>query len=529
MLVLAAITPVLAQKKAPASKPGLIVLITIDQLRGDLLPRYRAAFTGGFKRLLNDGFNFTNGRVDHAPTNSYPGHVTIATGSFPARHGIIDNSWVEIVNGTPAFTGGADDPNEKIVGFPKMKGVSPSKLMVTGLADWVQEQDKHAVVANIASNEYGSLLHAGRSRSQTYWFSPEAGKFVTSTYYRQDYPAWVTRFNEKRLPAFMGQKVWNNGIPEKFKKLSLPDDTSFEFDGKNNKFPHIFENEAPKDEVNSPGALADWFYFTPFTDEAAVALTIEAIDELKLGQRGSTDYLSVTLGSTDSIGHRFGPLSMEQLDNLLRLDRELGKLFAALDRRVGKGKYIVAITGDHGGSDIPEHQIAKGTKAHRVTAADMDAVLEEANKYASTVKAAPEKIRAGIAAIAEKYPFIADAITRDELEKAMPAENDLVALYRNSFYPGRAPIYPVVSQKFPLFTAYGIRIRFAENAVPFFAPSNHGTPNHYDRHVGMIFMGKGVKNGSSDGAARTVDVAPTLAKLGGIKIPVSIDGRELFR
>jgi predicted AlkP superfamily pyrophosphatase or phosphodiesterase len=527
ILIFSFISSVSAQTKNNAgAPPKLIVLITIDQFRGDLLERYDKAFTGGFRRLLDRGFRYTRATVDHAPTNSYPGHVTIATGAFPKRHGIIDNSWVEIVEGSPAMTGGAADATEKIVGFPNMPGVSPNKLLVTGLADWVLAQDKNAVVVSLSSNEYGSLLHSGKSRGHTYWFSPEAGQFVTSTYYQKNDPAWIEKFNRDAMPKFINQKTWNNTVPEKFQKLAFPDATKFEFDNIHNTFPHIFEKEVSKEEAKSAGALADWFYFSPFMDEAALSLTKIAVSELKLGQRDSTDYLSLTLGATDSIGHRFGPLSLEQLDNLMRLDRGLDKLFKFLDKQIGADKYIVAVTGDHGASDIPEHQIEKGQKAFRVTEKDMDSLLEEVNKYAVTVRDKPENVRSEIARMAEKYEFIADAITRDELA-AKENKNEFLELYRNSFYPGRSPIYPVVSQKFPSFVSYGIRVRLAENAVPFFAPSNHGTPNFYDRHVALIFMGKGIKDGTSQASARTVDVAPTLAARGKINIPVEIDGREL--
>lgn len=527
ILIFSFVSSVTAQTKNKTdAPPKLIVLITIDQFRGDLIERYDKAFTGGFRRLLDRGFRYTRATVDHAPTNSYPGHVTIATGAFPKRHGIIDNSWVEIVEGSPAMTGGATDANEKIVGFPNMQGVSPDKLLVTGLADWVSAQDKNAIVASVSSNEYGSLLHSGKSRGHTYWFSPEAGQFVTSTYYQKNYPAWIEKFNRDAMPKFINQKTWNNTVSEKFQKLALPDATAFEFDNIHKTFPHNFEKEVSKEEAKSAGALADWFYFSPFMDEAALSLTETAVSELKLGQRNSTDYLSLTLGATDSIGHRFGPLSLEQFDNLMRLDRGLDKLFKFLDRKVGADKYIVAITGDHGASDIPEHQIEKGLKAFRVTEKDIDSLLEEINKYAITVRDKPENVRVAIAKMAEKREFIADAITRDELA-AKENTNEFLELYRNSFYPGRSPIYPVVSQKFPSFVSYGIRVRLAENAVTYFAPSNHGTPNFYDRHVALIFMGKGIKAGKSNGIARTVDVAPTLAAKGKIKIPVEIDGREL--
>jgi predicted AlkP superfamily pyrophosphatase or phosphodiesterase len=513
----------LPEQKAKDPAVKLIVLITVDQLRGDLLERYDPVFTGGFRRLLDRGLRYTRATVDHAPTNSYPGHVTIATGANPARHGIVDNSWAERVGDKLMMTGGAVDPTEKIVGFPKMQGVSPGKLLVTGLADWVLAQDEKASVVCISSNEYGSLLHSGKARAETFWFSPEAGQYVTSTYYRKDYPDWVTRFNREAMPRFIGQKNWKLTVPKKFRQLALPDATPYEFDNIHNTFPHIFEKETPKEESGDPQALADWFYFSPFTDEAALALTHEAIRNLKLGQRNSTDYLSLTLGSTDSIGHRFGPLSLEQMDNLMRLDRGLGNLFEFLDRQVGADRYIVAVTGDHGASDIPEH----GKSGRRVTENDMDELLGEVGEYVSKTAGEPEKMRAGITGIAEKFEFVGDAFTRDELE-SKENKDALLGFYRNSFYPGRTPIYPIVSRKYPALASFGIRIRLAENAVPYFAPSNHGTPHFYDRHVTLVFMGKDIRSGIDGGSARTVDIAPTLAKRGKIKVPVETDGRVLL-
>lgn len=158
-----------------------------------------------------------------------------------------------------------------------------------------------------------------------------------------------------------------------------------------------------------------------------------------------------------------------------------------------------------------------------MTEKDIDSLLEEINKYAITVRDKPENVRVAIAKMAEKREFIADAITRDELA-AKENTNEFLELYRNSFYPGRSPIYPVVSQKFPSFVSYGIRVRLAENAVTYFAPSNHGTPNFYDRHVALIFMGKGIKAGKSNGIARTVDVAQRLPPKAKLKFRLKLTG-----
>jgi hypothetical protein len=282
-----------ADKPSATTKPGqssLIVMIAVDQLRGDLLERYGTAFTGGFRRLLDNGFRFPRATVDHAPTNSYPGHVTLATGAFPRRHGIIDNSWAERAGDRLAFVGGADDPDEHIVGFPKLRGVSPRKLLVTGLADWVLRADPQAQVVNIGAGEYSSLLHAGKTRGHTYWFSPGAGRYVTSTYYRDAYPEWVERFNTETLPRFTAQKIWNNSVPLKARPLARPDKSAYEFDGIHTTFPHLFQDEVSKEQLNDPQAFADWFYFSPMLDTSALALTREAVRALSLGKRGHTDY-----------------------------------------------------------------------------------------------------------------------------------------------------------------------------------------------------------------------------------------------
>ena len=516
-------------KRSAAGKPGqpsLIVMIAVDQLRGDLLERYRTAFTGGFKRLLDQGLRFSRATVDHAPTNSYPGHVTLATGAFPGRHGIIDNSWAERVGNRLAYVGGADDPDEQIVGFPKLRGVSPRKLLVTGLADWVLQADPQAQVVNIGAGEYSSLLHAGKTRSHTYWFSPEAGRYVTSTYYRGAYPEWVERFNKETLPRYMAQKVWDNSVPLKDRALALPDKAAYEFDGVHTTFPHLFQNEVSKEQLNDAAAFADWFYFSPMLDASAFALTREAVGSLSLGKRGHTDYLSLVLSSTDSIGHRYGPISLEQLDNLLRLDKELGEFFGFLDREVGEGRYTVALSADHGAAEVPEYQKEMGKNGRRITEKDMDALLGDLKEAIANPSESPQERSRRAAVLAEKYDFIADAMTSDELSGGKPGSM-FMELYRNSFYPGRTPVYPIVSRKYPSLAVYDIRVRLAEGAVPYFAPSNHGSPYFYDRNVALIFMGPGIRKGVSTARARTVDVAPTLAQLGNIAVPARVDGRSL--
>lgn len=518
-------TTPLSARVAKKGRPSLVVLITVDQLRGDLLDRYKQLFKGGFRRLLDGGLIFTRATVDHCPTNSYPGHVTIATGMHPAHHGIIDNSWAEQTGQKFVAVAGVEDPLEKIVDFPSLTGASPHRLMVTGLPDWFTNGTRARAV-NISSGEYASLLQAGKSRTDTYWFSIEAGRYVTSTYYRNSYPEWVQRFNRERLPHYMSQRGWECTVPEKARRLSRRDDAPYEFDGVHTTFPHIFSNEVPEGHSDNPQAYSSWFYFTPMIDAATLDLASEAVRALSLGGKGATDYLSVVVSATDSIGHRYGPLSLEQLDNLLRLDLEMGQFFQLLDEAVGRGRYIVALTADHGAPEIPEYLSETGGKGRRVKAEEIDMLLREVKEATAGVNLTQAQSGATAARIAEKYDFIADIITNEELASPRPAD-EFLALYRNSYFPNRTPIYPLASGTFPSLARYGLRVRLKEGAVPYFAPSVHGSPYMYDRHVPIIFMGPGIPAGRSKVSARTVDIAPTLAGLAGVRTPPNLDGKRL--
>jgi predicted AlkP superfamily pyrophosphatase or phosphodiesterase len=211
----------------------------------------------------------------------------------------------------------------------------------------------------------------------------------------------------------------------------------------------------------------------------------------------------------------------------LRLDRELGEFFNFLDREVGKGRYTIALSADHGAAEVPEYQKEVGKTGRRITEKEMDALLGGLKDATVNRSDSPQGRRARVASLTEKYDFIADAMTIDDLSSDRPG-SIFIELYRNSFYPGRAPIYPIVSHKYPSLAVYDIRVRLMEGAVPYFAPSNHGSPYFYDRNVALIFMGPGIRKGFSMARARTVDVAPTLAQLGNIAVPVEIDGHSLL-
>jgi predicted AlkP superfamily pyrophosphatase or phosphodiesterase len=327
------------------------------------------------------------------------------------------------------------------------------------------------------------------------------------------------------LHRFISDSVWRSIVPKEAYSLAREDLSPYEFDGKNVTFPHIYKKEVDKEKTGNPQQFYNWLIFTPFVDIATMNLARVAVKELSLGQRNSVDYLSIVVSMIDHIGHRYGPLSQEILDHMLRLDRELQIFFDFLDQEVGSDRYIMAVTADHGAAIIPEYLNEINQPGYRITRKDMETAINKAFNAVNKNKFSPAEEIQIVEEILEKFDFIADAITEEELI-GTDTSDPYINLFRNSYYPNRRPIYPLISSRGTL-AEFGIRVRFIENAGPYFAPSTHGSPYKYDRHVPFVVMGINIKSGESSEYARTVDIAPTLAKLAGIQVSEKIDGKPL--
>jgi hypothetical protein len=517
----------------PAQRPALVVVIAVDQLGEDLLERYDKLFTGGFRRLRDQGMSFSEARVDHAITVSHPGHVTLATGDEPARHGIVDAAFYEGPPGARKLVDAVADPGFPIVGARGLPGASPQKILVSTLSEWIAAADPQARVVALGSGQYSSLLHAGHARGDVYWYAGAVGRYVTSSFYRQDDAAWVTDFNQRTLPVFMQRsRVWESTVPEAARSLARPDDSPYEARGRFTTFPHRFEDEVPPAQRDDPRALPWRLSVTPLLDEATLSLAEDAVRAQELGRRGATDIISIVVSQVDDIGHWYGPRSQEQLDNLLRLDRELGEFLSFLDQSVGEGRYVLALSADHAAPDIPEHRREAGETARRITEAETTAVLDEVRAVAAQ-PGTPDETAARVAAAVKRHDFVADAMTPADLAGPATADkkaDSFLTLYRHSWRPDRVP-------RFPLFTnadgtspigAAGVMVRLTEGSMIDGDPVVHGSPYDYDRRVPLLFFGAGVRPGRSAEPARTIDLAPTLARLAGIPVPAAVDGRTLL-
>jgi predicted AlkP superfamily pyrophosphatase or phosphodiesterase len=513
-------------------KPKLAVIIVVDQMRADYLTRQQKLFTGGFRRLLDGGLQFTETYHDHAVTETGVGHATIATGSYPAHNGIIANEWWDRT--ALRWTYCVEDSNRGIAVRPGSPGRSPDLLRRPVFGDWLHQKSQNSLVYAITGKDRSSILMAGFSGQAAYWYYPNDGTIVTSTYYRATYPAWVDSFNNERPADDYFTGIWDRLLPRE--KYSGQDSVIAESDGKNTTFPHDF-NPLPNE---SPNKYYDKLRYTPFADQLLLRFARDLVINEKLGADDDPDLLMIGCSAGDYIGHRYGPGSQEIQDHYLRLDGYLGTFFAFLDSTVGVDRYIVALTGDHGVAPLPEELKTKGLDAGRINGDTLAAAIKRlGSSLASELGCSTNVVvEAGDAVIldytcakskghdeawlrqtmADKIkhlPFVVDAFTREELSSTEISSRPYIQFYRNNYYADRSP---------------DIMIRFKEHWIISDVPygTSHETPYDYDRHIPLIFYGNGIKPGIDTLRASTVDIAPTMSELIGIAFPATCDGKSLM-
>ena len=352
-----------AWAQIPDRPVRLVLQITVDQLRGDLIDRYSAGYgKGGFRLLLDDGAFYVNAHHRHANTETVVGHATLATGTDPAIHGMIANVWLDRATGELVYNvedaeypllgegGGVDasvevDPTQALA---TTQGRSPRGIMTSTIGDEIALSiGPQAKVFGVSVKDRGAITLAGHAGT-AYWFSKAAGEMVTSTFYMDDYPDWVDTWNASGVPASYAGKSWE--------LLAKPEDYLFgdadnqdwetDFPGYGRTFPH------PWGEADSP-YFTTLLTFSPAGDEIVLDFAKGLIVSENIGNDDVVDYLSISFSSTDYIGHLFGASSLEAEDNLHRLDRTLAELLAFIDKKVGLDQTLIVLSADHGASEAP--------------------------------------------------------------------------------------------------------------------------------------------------------------------------------
>lgn len=556
VLCLAAASSALAQAVG-RDPPRLVLQITVDQLRGDLIDRYsRHLGDGGFRRLLETGTYFADAHHRHANTETIVGHTTLATGTDPAIHGMVANIWFDRIAGTQFYN--VQDPDYPLVGAqgidasneidPTQRaattdGRSPRNILTSTISDEIALHfGPEAKIFGVSVKDRGAISMAGHAGT-AYWFSKSEGRFVTSAFYRETYPGWITEWEAKGTVASYADRAWELSSSPSAYLFGGRDDQSWEpvappwvtdFPGFGRTFPHSW------------GAVDDKYFTTRLTlspagDEITVDFAKALIDAEGLGQDDAPDYLAVSLSSTDYVGHLFGPSSLEAEDNILRLDRTLADLLAHVDARVGLNRTLVVLSSDHGAPEHPGYLATLGIEADtfdfkrvdtepgfvRLTAEfgeSRDLILNFSNPYLyldSAEIAARGLDRAvverAVAKELERLPGIAHAIPSTTLRAgAVPRGKIQDAVLANFHSDRSGDVYIVFEPHWFVADFDGLRVASA-----------HGSPWTYDTFVPVIFSGPGIAAQRVARRVETVDVAPTIATYLGTKPPSGATGRPL--
>jgi len=517
---------------AEPSKPALLVTIVVDQYSADVFTEYRPMYRQGLAQLAS-GVVFPRGHQSHAATETCPGHSTVLTGAWPARNGIIANDWMD--PSLPRKNKGRDTYTIYCVEKPGPAGsdaskqmISPDSLRVPTLGDRMKAADSGARVVAVAGKDRSAVLLGGHTADLTLWWS-YAG-FIT-------YPDQTSR-----IPASVNGRV-NDAFKasyEKGAKVDLPPQCASR--SRTSKLTDDFSVgtlQAVKSESRRWRA-------TPALDALTVDAALASLDVLQLGQRGTTDLLAISLAGTDYAGHYYGTEGAEMCAQQVALDAAIGRLLAEIRKR--KISFAVVLTADHGGVDVTERNRDRGVNAQRMDTALLpqnmnqalarelnlqDRLLLGSDEFTSDVYVPaelPAERRALVLNAARRmylnHPQVAAVFTKNELIGAerptgMVDEWTLLERAKASFDPQRSGDLIVLLK--PYVNVYHPPRNPETDYV-----TTHGSPWNYDRRVPIMFWWPGVQGFEQPTPVQTVDIAPTLATLIGLKIPADeIDGKAL--
>jgi len=506
----------------PVARPKLVVGIVVDQMRWDYLYRYSARYgTGGFRRLLDEGFSCEDTYISHLPSYTAVGHTTVFTGSVPSIDGIAGNDWIDQATGKDVYC--VEDSTVQPVGGTSPAGnMSPRNLLATTVTDELMLATNFSSrVVGVSLKDRASILPAGHTPTGAFWFDDKNGVFSTSTWYMKELPAWVQAFNARNEPEKLAAGGWNTLYPLDTYIQSTPDKTSWEglFKGETAPvFPHDIAKAYAEDHDNIRSS--------PFGNTLTLDFAKAAVDGYQLGQREVTDFLTINCASTDYVGHKYGPNSIEVEDVYLRLDHDLAAFFAYLDTKIGKGKYTVFLTADHGASHavnfMKEHQLPAGLPGLRgmmralndtlaAVTGVKDLVLSSTNYYVNYNFA---KLRAsGLSVDSVKKVTMAYLCHQAGLQYVIDMGNVAAAnlperireMVINGYNRKRSGSILVLPD--PGWFDGGL------------TGTTHGTWNPQDTHIPLVFMGWGVRHGVSYRTLRMTDIAPTVAALLHIQMP----------
>jgi len=520
-----------AQQPTPAvARPKLVVGIAIDQMRWDYLYRFQDRYTeDGFKRVLREGFSCENALISHVPAITAVGHAGIFTGSVPAIHGITGNDWIEQLTGQKLYC--TEDKTVKNVGgLGEQDGQnSPRNLLVTTIGDELRVATNYqAKVIGVSLKDRASIIPAGHT-GQAFWYEDVTGNFITSTYYSETLPEWVSTFNASNVGTELVANDWTTFEPIETYTLSTPDDVTWEnkLDGeKSPVFPH---NLAASYKMKK-GIIR----YTPFGNTLTLRFAQAAVEGNGLGQDDVTDLLTINCASTDYVGHKFGPNSIEIEDTYIRLDRDLAEFFKYLDAKVGKGNYTVFISADHAVANNIGYMKAHGLPANNFNPGklikDLNAELEAKLGYKELAKTFTNyMINFDLAKVeTDKVDFdLVKKVSVKFLQK-QPGVLFAVDVAQLGASPVPEPIKGMIANGYNSKRCGDIQVILNSGWMTMGdVGTTHGAWNPYDTHIPLLFMGWGIKPGASNETVYMTDIAPTISALLHIQMPSGCVGKPV--
>jgi predicted AlkP superfamily pyrophosphatase or phosphodiesterase len=497
---------VAAPAPAPAGAPRLVVLVVVDQMRDDYLPRFASGFTAGLRRLMQDGAVFTNAHLGHYPSVTAVGHSALLTGAPPSISGIVGNDWYD--RALKRNVTSVEDPGTRLVGGREATGSSPHRLRVSTVGDELKMAHPASRVISLSHKDRAAILMAGRMADLALWWDTQTGAFVSSTWYVPELPKWVVEFNARKpADAWLG-KEWR-AVGEGGALLG--------------KMPA------------TPGpAYYGSLYNSTFGNELLVSLAEAALEGEKLGTRDATDLLAVSFSCNDAVGHDKGPHSAEVRDITVRTDLALGRLLDVIDRRVGLAHTVVVLTADHGVAPLPEQMAQWKMPGGRFSRPDLEravgGALEKAYGPGAWVEGrAGSAIYLNRALIAERGldPAAVERVTAEGAESVAPVWR---AYTRSQLVEGRVPPDPWsrrVLLSFDRERSGDVDILLEPYWMAGAAGTTHGTPFSFDTHIPLVLVGPGIRPGRQDRTVLLNDLAPTLATLLGVETPSGSTGEVL--
>jgi len=521
----------------PLNRPKLVVGIVVDQMRWDYLYRYYDRYgNGGFRRLLSEGFSCGNTFINYLPSFTAPGHACVFTGSIPALDGIAGNDWTEQLTGLHMYC--TQDSTVESVGIPNsVEGqMSPRNLLVSTITDELRMATNfQSKVVGVSLKDRAAILPAGHTGNAAFWLDDASGRFISSTYYMKQLPEWANQFNQQNKIEQLMHNGWTTLYPLNTYIQSDSDNKLYEgkFAGETAAvFPHHIKEAYEKNK--------GFFRSTPFGNTFTLDFAAAAIDGYQLGRGTATDFLTVNCASTDYVGHLFGPNSIEVEDTYLRLDRDLSRFLSMLDAKIGKDKYLVFLTADHGAAQsvgyLQQHQLPTGFFISQTIIDELNRILlSKFGEEKLVISGMNYQINFDMKKINEKHLDF-DAIKKSAVDylQQQPGVNFAVDLSKIGDSPIPEPLKTMIINGYHSKRSGPIEVIFNAGWLESYAKTGttHGSWNPYDTHIPLVFMGWGIRQGSSNAIIHMTDIAPTIAAMLHIQMPngsIGVPIRELMK